>query len=33
MWSLGQAEDSEEALEIFQNNVNGEINERTPYVE
>jgi len=33
MWCLGQAEDREEALELFKNNVNGEINERTPYIE
>ncbi len=33
MWSLGQAEDREEAEKLFQENFNGEIEERTLYRE
>lgn len=33
MWSLGQADDTEEALQLFQSDVNGEMNDRTPYVD
>ncbi len=33
MWSLGQADDREEAVQLFQENINGELTERTPYIE
>lgn len=33
MWSLGQAETEEDVLQLFQEDVNGEINDRTPYLE
>jgi glutamyl-tRNA(Gln) amidotransferase subunit D len=31
MWSLGQAEDLEEAEDVFLENINGELDERSEY--